>query len=185
MLSSSWKLMSSENSGKSLTNVLSLPAGQEGHCHTEVKKQGKQDNLSGGSNNCSTYFLHFLRTNIFCLHLPVPRHFIHCETFQGSAHCPVHYPRTVPLKTTKSVYDSRCRILMTVQLWKGLLIPLVSVTWLVTNQSESGIQEVKYDLQQNKKGKTEPQNEKSLSFNSTSDVHSWTTKGRVKTSSEN
>lgn len=47
MLSSSWKLMSSENSGKSLTTVVSLPAGQEGHCHTEVKKQGKQDSLSG------------------------------------------------------------------------------------------------------------------------------------------
>lgn len=56
MLSSSWKLMSSENSGKSLTAVVSLPAGQEGHCHTEVKKQGKQDNLSGFfSNNCSTH----------------------------------------------------------------------------------------------------------------------------------
>lgn len=161
MLSSSWKLMSSENSGKSLTNVVSLPAGQEGHCHTEVKKQGKQDNLSGFfpttvAHNYFTFYDKHLNKH-FRLHLPEPRQVINCETFQGSAHCPVHRHRTVTLKTTnKPVYDSRCRILMTVQLWTGLLIPLVSATWLVTSQSETVIQEVKYDSQKNKKSKTKP-----------------------------
>lgn len=69
---------------------------------------------------------------------------------------------------------------MTVQLRTGSLIPLVSATRLVTSQSETVTQEVKYDLQKNKKSKTKPKTKKCLSFNSTSGVHSWTTEGELR-----
>lgn len=183
MLSSSWKLMSSENSGKSLTTVVSLPAGQEGHCHTEVKKQGKRDNLSGFfSNNCSTYLLHFLRTNIWT------NIFVYTCPNQDRLLIVKHFKEVL---TAQSIIielllsKQQISLFMTQDVGSWWQFSYEQVHWCHWFQRRDWSpvnrkqwhRKLNMIRKKNKKSKTKPKTKKCLSFNSTSGVHSWTTEG--------